>query len=86
MSLPIMRVAKVDSPLRRLLMAQLVQQTVEEGDSVVLPEAVRVQRVTPKAYAQYRDMLGGLTNENELKVRVKLQELGIIPGAGTNAS
>ena len=33
-------------------------------------------------YNNYRETLGGLTNENELSVRVKLQSLGVIPGAG----
>jgi hypothetical protein len=38
--------------------------------------------VDAQNYEVYRETLGGLTNENELTVRMKLQQMGILPGAG----
>ena len=41
-SLPIMRSTRVDTDMRRLMMATLMQQSHDEGDSVVLPDDLRV--------------------------------------------
>ena len=75
----------MDSSLRRLLLAQLTSETVSAGDSLVIPETLRVQRVPDQQFRQYKETLGGLTTENEVRVRAKLQEVGVIPGAGVLA-
>jgi hypothetical protein len=72
----------VDNKLRRLLLAQLAEQTLKEGDSLVLPEALRIQRLPADQFKKFRETLGGLTVENEQQVRTKLQDIGVIPGAG----
>ena len=48
----------------------------------MIPESLRVQRVPDKSFNEYRDTLGGFTTQNEAQVRQKLQDIGIIPGAG----
>lgn len=73
LSLPIMRAAQVDASIRRLMLAQMVKMTLEEGDALVLPESARVQFVDNANYETYCKTLGGLTTENELTVRMKLQ-------------
>ena len=51
----------------------------------MIPETLRVQRVPDQQFRQYKETLGGLTTENEVRVRAKLQEVGVIPGAGVLA-
>ncbi len=64
-SLPVMRATQIDSPLRRLLLSQLTDQTVKVGDSLVIPESLRIQRVPDAQFKQYRETLGDLTTQNE---------------------
>ena len=54
LSLPIMRAAQVDASIRRLMLAQMVKMTLEEGDALVLPESARVQFVDNANYETYR--------------------------------
>ena len=81
-SLPIMRSTRVDTDMRRLMMATLMQQSQDEGDAVVLPDNLRVQRVPSANFRKYIEMLSGITNENAEEVRTKMINLGILPGAG----
>lgn len=64
-SLPVMRAAQIDPSLRRLLLSQLTQETWKQGDSIVLPQSMKVQRVPEAAFKAYRETLGGLTTQNE---------------------
>jgi hypothetical protein len=84
-SLPVMRAAQIDSSLRRLLLAQLVQQCLKAGDSIVIPDLLRVQRVTDAQFTKMREVLGGLTVQNEVQVSSRLQDIGVVPGAGVLA-
>ena len=77
-----MRAAQVDASIKILMLAQMIKMTIDEGDSVVLPNSARVQWIDRENYNKRRETLGGLTGENELTVCSKLQALGIIPGAG----
>ena len=54
------------------MLAQMIKMTIDEGDSLVLPNSTRVQWIDKDNYDNYREMLGGLTVENELTLRSKL--------------
>jgi hypothetical protein len=46
------------------MFAQMAQETLEAGDSGVLPDDLPIQRVSREKFAEYRSTLSGLTTEN----------------------
>lgn len=50
-SLPVMRAAKIDSDMRRLLLAVLVQQVADEGQSLVVPSGLAVTAIDSQKYS-----------------------------------
>ena len=78
--LPLMRYTQRDPALRAMMLAELVQQNVDQSAAVVLPEGVMVQYITRDRYKAYREALSGLNDENVESVRQKLRELGVLQG------
>ena len=77
LSIPIMRATVHDKNLRSLLLSQLVQQAVDDGKAVVMPDNAFVHPLAPTAYTEYNANLGGITAENRPQVEARLAEMGI---------
>ena len=77
MSYPALRAAKVDSGLKRLFLAELMTQAMNEGMEVIVPEGTATRVVSRDTFSQYKEALSGLTQENLHEVTAKLVQLGL---------
>ena len=60
-SYPALRAAKVDPGLKRLFLAELMTQALNEGMEVIVPEGTSTRVVTRDTFQQYKEALSGLT-------------------------
>lgn len=58
-------------------MAQLITQTANENQAVVLPEGTQVKMVSHETFKGYKEALSGLNDENYAQVTAKLVRLGL---------
>jgi hypothetical protein len=71
-SYPALRAAKVDQGLKRLFLAELMTQALNEGMEVVLPEGTNTRMVSRETFSQYKEALSGLTQDNLQEVTARL--------------
>lgn len=71
-SYPALRAAKVDPSLKRLFLAELMTQALNEGMEVIIPEGTATRTVPRETFQQYKETLSGLTQENLHEVTAKL--------------
>jgi hypothetical protein len=74
---PALRAAKVDAGLRKLFLAELLTQSVNEHTEVVLPEGALIKMVSPDTFLRYKEALSGLNEDNLQEVTAKLVRLGL---------
>jgi hypothetical protein len=55
-------------------------QALNEGMEVVLPEGTTTRMVSRDTFAQYKEALSGLTQENLHEVTARLVQLGLASG------
>ena len=63
-SYPALRAAKVDPGLKRLFLAELISQSVNEGLEVIIPEGASTRVVSRDTFQAYKEALSGLTQDN----------------------
>ena len=71
-SYPALRAAKVDQGLKRLFLEELMTQALNEGMEVVIPEGTTTRMVSRETFAQYKEALSGLTQDNLQEVTARL--------------
>ncbi len=54
-----------DPHLRNLVQTQCIQQNVDDGKAIVLPDNAFVHPLAPHTYNEYKTSLGGVTAENK---------------------
>ena len=64
--------------LRNLILSTLILQQAAEGKTLVLPDNIQRQLVSPENYVRLRDTYAGLTPDNVEEVKRKLWELGVL--------
>lgn len=73
---PVLQASKVDSGMRQLVLAELVDQCNRDASSLVIPEGTRVQTVTRDRFNAYKEQLSGLTPQNIAEVKAKMRAQG----------
>lgn len=77
MSFPALSAAKADPGLKRLLLAELMTQALNEGMEVIIPKGTAMRTVPHKTFQKYKESLSGLTQDNLHEVTAELVEVGL---------
>ena len=77
-SYPALRAAKVDPGLKRLFLAELMTQALNEGMEVIIPEGTATWIVSRDTFQKYKDTVSGLNaGDTQREVLNKLVQLGL---------
>ena len=77
-SYPALRAAKVDPGLKRLFLAELMTQALNEGMEVIIPEGTATQIVSRDTFQKYKETVSGLNaGDTQREVLNKLVQLGL---------
>ena len=63
-SYPALRAAKLDPGLKKLLLAELITQALDEGIELILPEGTATRIVSRVHFYKYKDTVSGLNTRN----------------------
>ncbi len=78
MSYPALRAAKVDPGLKRLFLAELVTQALNEGMEVIIPEGTAMRIISRDTFQKYKETVSGLiAGDTQREVLNKLVQLGL---------
>ncbi len=77
-SYPALRAAKVDPGLKRLFLAALMTQALNEGMEVIIPEGTATRIVSRDTFQKYKETVSGLNaGDTQREVLNKLVQLGL---------
>ncbi len=77
-SYPALRAAKVDPGLKRLFLAELMTQALNEGMEVKIPEGTATRIVSRDTFQKYKETVSGLNaGDTQREVLNKLVQLGL---------
>ena len=77
-SYPALRAAKVDPGLKRLFLAELMTQALNEGMEVIIPEGIATRIVLRETFQKYKETVSGLNaGDTQREVLNKLVQLGL---------
>ena len=77
LSVPLLKYARTDKHTRHLVLALLIKMATDEGETIPCPEGALLHPMTPNDFDQYRETLGGITEDNQAEVLKALRDMGI---------
>ena len=72
-----MRATVADGNLRNLVLAQLIEQNVQEQRALVVPTGALLHQVDEEVFSEYKTTLAGVTQHNMGSIKSKLADLGV---------
>ena len=74
-SYPVLKASKVDNMLRSMLLAELIQATVSQQQTIFLPEGATYHVLPTESFKKLREVYSGVTRDNVEQIAANIKQL-----------